>query len=199
MSHEFLNEAPLCEYLQQRYNRLYRRADALPLPYCVDTRRVKAIVLGTDPSNPRGVLVQRVFGLENRDTPYFRSILENLKLVGLSLDDVYVQNLCKNYFRVVTHANPSWVEIAARWRGLLQKELDGLFDRRVPVLITAWELYRALAFNPEVARPSDLYRSQVAIMPAENHLDRTIVPFFRHWYYSLQRWDEYRERIKSLV
>jgi hypothetical protein len=199
MTNGLVSEASICQYLQQRYNRLYRRADALPRPFCVDARRVKAIVLGTDPSNPGGVLLERVFGLENRDSPYFRSILGNLEQIGLSLDDVYVQNLCKNYFRVASRANPSWIEAASLWRGLLQKELDGLFDRRIPVLITAWDLYRALALNPAAAKPSDLYRNHVALTPAENHLGRNIVPFFRHWYYSLQRWGEYREWIKGQV
>jgi hypothetical protein len=199
MTHEFANEAELSAYLQQRYNRLYRRAEALPMPYCVDTHRVKAIVLGTDPSSPRGVFIRMVFGLEDPDSPYFRAILENLNRVGLSLDDVYVQNLCKNYFRVVTRVNPCWSEVAALWRGFLQKELDGLFDRRVPVLITAWDLYRVLTSSPTAAKPSDLYRNQVVVNPEENHLGRTIVPFFRHWFYSLDRWGEYGERIKSLI
>jgi hypothetical protein len=82
---------------------------------------------------------------------------------------------------------------------MLQEELDGRFDRRVPVLITAWPLYPVLALNPVQGKPSDLYRKQTAVMPTENHLGRTVVPFFRHWYYSLQRWDEYREWIKTLV
>jgi hypothetical protein len=106
MTHKYASEASLCQYLQQRYNRVYRPAETLPLPFCIDPRRVRAIVLGTDPSNPQGVFVQQVFGLENPNSPYFRAILDNLKQVGLSIQDVYVQNLCKNYFRLVTTANP---------------------------------------------------------------------------------------------
>lgn len=196
---KFASEAALCGYLQQRYNSIYRRADTLPLPFCVDRRRVRGIVLGTDPSNPKGVFIQKVFGLENPDSLYFRGIGDNLKQIGLALEDVYVQNLCKNYFRIVTAANPSWIEIAALWRGMLQKELDDLFDRRIPVLLTASPLYSVLVPNPAVAKPSDLYRNQVVVPPSENHLGRTIVPFFRHWFYNLARWDDYRERVKTLV
>jgi hypothetical protein len=199
MTNEFMSEVSLCQYLQQRYNRIYRPADALPLPFYIDRRRVRAIVLGTDPSNPRGVFVQRVFGLENPDSPYFRAILDNLNQIALSLEEVYVENLCKNYFRIVTTANPNWGEIAALWRGLLQRELDALFDRRVPVLLTAWPLYSVLASNPVPDKPSDLYRNKVLLPPTENHLGRTIAPFFRHWYYGMQRWGEYCEWIKSLV
>lgn len=199
MTQGFSGEASLCGYLQQRYNRIYRAADKLPLPFRVPGSRVRAIVLGTDPSNPRGILVEKVFGLENLDSPYFRAILHNLEQIGLSLQDVYVQNLVKNYFRVVTSANPNWGEIAALWCGMLQKELDGFFDRRIPVLITTKDLYSVLALNPLQGKPSDLYRNQVVVIPTENHLGRTLVPFFRHWYYGLQRWDDYRERVKSLV
>ena len=196
---KFASEALLCEYLQQRYNRTYRRADALPLPFCIDRRRVKAIVLGTDPSNPKGVFIQRVFGLEDPNSPYFKAIRDNLKQIGLSLEDVYVQNLCRNYFRIVTAANSDWIEIAALWRGRLQKELDDLFDRRIPVLLTASQLYFALAMNPAPGKPSDLYRNQVVVPPSENYLGRTIAPLFRHWFYNLARWGDYRERVETLV
>lgn len=199
MTMQFANEALLCRYLQQRYNRLYRHADILPLPYCADARKARAIVLGTDPSNPKGVFVERVFGLENPDSPYFRTIFENLKQIGLSTQDVYVQNLCKNYFRIVASANPYWAQIAVLWRGRLKEELDGLFDRRIPVLITSKDLVPVLAVDLPPIRPSDLYRKHVAIAPTENYLGRTIIPFFRHWFYSLEKWGEYREWVKSMM
>ena len=199
MTYEFKDETSLCEYLEKRYNGVYLRSSTLPLPFCADKPRVKAIVLGTDPSNPRRIPVQQVFDLGNAESPFFRPILNNLHQIGLALEEVYVQNLCKNYFRQATSANANWVRIAGLWRGLIKQELDGLFDRRIPVLITAWPLYLALALNPIIEKPSDLYRMQVAVKPAENYLGRTIIPFFRHWFYNLEKWDAYREWVKGLI
>ncbi len=196
---EFTSEAPLCEYLQQRYNRIYLPAETLPQPFCRDKGKVRAIVLGTDPSNPDRIPLERVFGLEDPDSPYFRAVRDNLERIGLSLEDVYVQNLCKNYFRKVTAKNPHWSEIAALWRGMLRRELDDLFDSRIPVLVTAWPLCPVLAPTLARNRPSDFYKNKKAVPPSENQLGRTIVPFFRHWYYNLERWSDYREWAKSLV
>lgn len=196
---EFTSEAPLCQYLHQRYNRIYLPAETLPLPYCRDKGKVRAIVLGTDPSNPDRIFLERVFGLEDPDSPYFRTVRDNLERIGLSLEDVYVQNLCKNYFRKVSAKNPHWGEIAPLWCGMLRRELDDLFDSRIPVLVTAWQLCPVLAPTRARSRPSDFYKNKVAVPPAENELGRNLVPFFRHWYYNLERWGDYREWVKSLV
>ncbi len=43
-----------------------------------------------------------VFELDNDKSPYFRSIMKNIDLAdGLSMDNIYVQNLCRNYFTFV--------------------------------------------------------------------------------------------------
>ena len=101
---------------------------------------VKAIVLGADPSNPENKKLEYVFGLENESSPYFTPILKNLERLDLSLKNIYVQNLCPNYFEDVTDENDAYIEIATKyWLSYLKNELDTLFKPEIPVLITAWK------------------------------------------------------------
>ena len=60
--------------------------DTFPEPYCEDCNNVKAIVLGADPTNPQEKSFTYVFGLEDRNSPYFSSILKNLHQIGLNLN-----------------------------------------------------------------------------------------------------------------
>jgi hypothetical protein len=174
-------------------------ADKLPQPYRADKTQVKAIVLGTDPTNPQQKRFEHVFGIGS-DARYFKGIGNNLHLVGLSLTQVYVLNLCRNYFRDVTARNAQWYTVAAHWLSLLKNELDDLFDKRVPVLITAWSLFEVLAKRPSEFSSSVFYEKAVFLAASENHLDRTVVPLFRHYKYSLkrERWSQYRGAVGNL-
>ena len=67
---------------------------------------IKAIVLGADPThilNGKPIKMGKVFGLDDPDnSPYWRGINNNLKQIGLTLDNVYVENVCRNYFTCET-------------------------------------------------------------------------------------------------
>jgi hypothetical protein len=198
-SPNFNDAEALCRFLSREYASYYVPVASLPEPYFIDTRKVNAIVLGTDPTNPDQKRFQYVFGLGGSDTRYFKSILKNLDTIGLSPDQLYIQNLCRNYFTNVTSENAKWQEIAALWRPLLQKELDGLFGRHTPVFITAWDIYPVLAIRPARVEPSYFYKQASIIDASENHLGRPIIAFFRHPRYDLKNWGRYREVLMSVL
>lgn len=75
----------------------------LPLHYCKDELNIEAVVLGCDPSSNKGYDFKRVFGLDEEDMKnyscnFFNDIEINLNAIDLNKSNVYVQNLCRNYF-----------------------------------------------------------------------------------------------------
>lgn len=68
-----------------------------PKPFFSDIKKVKAILLGVDPSNNANkgsaVQLEYVFGIEGKDKRYYIGIDKNLAAIGLSRNDIYVQNL----------------------------------------------------------------------------------------------------------
>ncbi len=173
---------------------------AIPLPYFIDIKNVKAIVLGTDPTNFQNKL-DYVFDLHKEKSPYFEIILENLEKIGISKEQIYVQNLCKNYFIVETSKNPHWTEIAKLWAPILKKELDSNFPIEIPVFITAGKLVFALTSEQETTRYKfkKFYDELLFIDPDENALGRLIIPLFRHQDYRLAQWEKYKEHIKATL
>lgn len=111
-----------------------------PEAFVTRKESVRAIVIGADPTNPSNRIFNYVFGLEEGDrSPYFRYILKNLSFIGLGLSDIYVQNLCKSYFKEVTNKNSQYNEIAKKyWLSHLKTELS-FFDHKIPVFVTAWK------------------------------------------------------------
>lgn len=100
---------------------------------------IRAIILGADPTHIVGtcpVRMEKVFGLEKAEnSPHWRGISKNLRQIGLTLDNVIVQNVCRNYFDRETSKNEKWGEIATSyWIPLLKEELDSRFESRVPIL-----------------------------------------------------------------
>ena len=79
-----------------------------------------------------------VFGLDKEKSPYWNSINRNIKqLSNLSMDNIFVQNICTNYFLQETSKNKNWIEIARDYGcGYLKQELDAKFDKTVPILMT---------------------------------------------------------------
>ncbi len=192
------SEEELLQYLETEYPQLYLPCKTLPEPFLTDQEKVRAIVLGTDSSNPQQIFFQYAFGLDKPDSPYFKGVRKNLECIGLSMSEIYVQNLCRNYFRCVTSQNRKWLQFAAIWRGFLRKELDARFPRNIPVLMTAWDLYRALVLSENFKEPAEMYRQHIIIPSEEDHLSRPLIPFFRHWHYSLGNWPAYRLFLKQL-
>jgi len=153
----------------------------LPIPYPGKSGKLKAIVLGADPTHPHPEKeLKYVFGLENEKSPYFTSILFNLNFLGLSLENIYVQNLCPNYFKKVTDENDGYITIAEKyWLPVIKMELDSQFSPDVPVFVTAWKPLIAIA--PEAAKYQDKKISiyENAIVFRNNKLDRPVIAFFR--------------------
>lgn len=186
----------LCQYIKERYPQIYLHASKLPAPYYSTIQDVKAIVLGTDPSNPQNLFFDYVFGLERKNSPYFKIIAENLNFLGFDVDRCYVQNLCKNYFSVVTGNNPSWNEVAELWRKSLKTELNEFFPSAIPVFITAWDLILVLSDNA-VKEPACFYNNLKTVPSSSSFLERELILLFRHHKYKLSKWPQYVSFIKT--
>ena len=185
----------------QLFSAYYLKANFLPEPFFQDISLVKAIVLGADPSNPQGNTFKYVFGLEKgENAPFFIKILDNLKHIGLDLSNIYVQNLCRNYFTKVTDENPYYKDVAKEfWLPILKEELDNLFPADIPVFVTTWQVMEVIAPSARKFRnrKSAIFREGVAFK--ENELNRTAFALIRggHGYYNLDRedWKGYRKTI----
>jgi hypothetical protein len=174
----------------------------------IDATKIKAIVLGCDPSNfskkdGSTKEIETVFGIEGKgkDKRYFHGILINLELLGLSLENIYVQNLCRNYFTQETTENSIWLQAAKLWAESLGKELHELgIPASVPVLLTSKDLYDVLLKdNARKYTPKELYTdpSLVPVKRHENLLGRNLIPLYRGGgnYYDLKNWHGFTGRI----
>lgn len=154
---------------------------------------IKAIILGADPTHIVGncpVRMEKVFGLEKaEDSPYWRGINKNLQQIGLTLDNVYVQNVCRNYFDRETSKNEKWEEIATNyWIPLLKEELDRRFEIKVPILMTTqFILWAALENDRKKFKAKDLYCGHKCIPGEDNKFKRSLYAIYRHPYYSLNK------------
>jgi hypothetical protein len=179
-----------------------------PKPFHLGIDNVKAIILGADPSNPGKNCFDYVFGLEKKELQYFAAILQNLQQLNLNLDNIYVQNLCPNYFQKVTDENDHYIEIAKQyWVGVLKEELDLLFSPEVPVLVTAWKplIVVAPAAYAYKTKKSEIYKK--AICFDQNLIGRPVFALFRggrrkgkKGYYDLSadEFSDYVNKIKNL-
>jgi len=169
----------------------------------VGKSRIKAIVLGADPThivNGVPVEMKKVFGLDDLHSPYWRGIGRNLQRIdGLSMENIHVQNLCRNYFTIETSKNKHWVDIARDyWAPFLRKELDELYPGGVPVLITTEFILHAILKDEKKKIPaSTIYKECMPIPKEENLLNRKIIAFYRHHYYSLER-EQWSDYVKSI-
>ena len=181
-----------------------------PEAYCKDTSKIRAIVLGCDPSNQHDQNLKYAFGIET-ETPllkqFFAGVQKNLAVVGLSLEDVYAQNFCQNYFEKETSKNPGWSQAAAVWIPYLKVELDSLPIRKtVPVFLTASILYEALTVaGKKRYSPHELY-STPTLLPvdaSDNYLERPLFPLFRgdmgRYDLGQQKWRQYVNVIKAYL
>jgi hypothetical protein len=154
---------------------------------------IKAIILGADPTQIVGDYpkkVEKVFGLENGETsPYWRGINKNLRHLGLTLDNVYIQNVCRNYFDRETSKNESWGEIAkSYWIPLLKEELDSRFDLKVPILMTTQFILWAALENPQFkTKARTLYNEHKYVPEGNNLFKRILYAVYRHPFYSLDK------------
>jgi hypothetical protein len=178
-----------------------------PYPATIENpKKIKAIVLGCDPSNfsDKGKTkeLETVFGIigKGKDGRYFGGIKSNLKELNLCMDYIYVQNLCRNYFDKETAKNKIWMDAAKLWRVTLKKEIDKLFDSKVPVFATSEKIYHAL-INDDAPKykPIEIYSNPEIIPFKNNFLERPLIPLYRHHAYSMKKNPEYKKRIIHIL
>jgi hypothetical protein len=167
--------------------------------------RIKAILLGADPTNDgikdnRGLKkIETVFGIGSEyERFFFGPQITNLKAINLTKDDLYVQNVCRNYFSEQTAKNNKWQEFAEIWMEYLKEELDQL-DPKIPILATAEKILNSLI--PFVLPAGDIYNLKFLPPFYSEKLKRYIIPLYRHPKYMLSRdiWKDYREHIKRFI
>ena len=191
----------LAQLMKSRYPGNYCDAVSLPKPYVGDGP-IKTIVIGADPTYLKdNGKFEFVFGLENTDSKFFRGILINLDQVGLSLDNVYVQNLIKPYFKKETSKNPDWEECALLWLENLKREIDDRFDRTIPVLVTAHKILKLIVYREHLRgiSPKMIYSKPMVFEPRTNFFGRNVLAMFRHYTYQLGKWENYRDYIKGIL
>ena len=184
-----------------------------PIEHC--GTNVKAIVLGTDPTAKGNLTFTKVFDIGG-DKRYFSSSRKNLSLIfseckekeNLDIFDlIYVQNLCPDYLEHSTndYNRNAWVTFV-RDQGYiseLREKLDQNFPRNIPVFLTASYLLYAL-IKPDSKgcsrKITDYYSgTSVFVSPENSDLNRTLIPLSRHYTYSLERQNEYLNRIRAYL
>ncbi len=175
-----------------------------PKPFCFNRSKVKAFVLGCDPTNEsnkgKRVEIEFSFGI-GKDARYFRQIMDNLNLIGLHLEDLFIQNLIVDYQEKDTTKNKSWKQDASRYieeRILEFKQVDPY--RKLPVFLTSQVLYDVLLNDGEDHYTStNLYNlhSIIPIPSDKNKLGWPLFPLYRHNRYKLLNWPEYLSKLKG--
>jgi hypothetical protein len=177
-----------------------------PIPFYFSKSRIKAIVLGADPTNQsdHGTMVELhyAFGI-GQDPRYFQSILDNLNLLELHLEDLYIDNLLSDYQEKETGKNKQFIEKAREHCTEFITKLNKMVpDKKVPVFITSHDIYKALLKDGEkVWQAKDLYELKTEIpVPADsNRLGKPLIPLFRHIEYMLKDWTNYRNHIITFL
>lgn len=175
----------------------------LPRPFI--GKNVKAILVGADPGTSNEERFTHVFKLEDGiESEYFKQFLPSLRAVNLSLEDLYVQNVCRNYFDCDTLSHKKdWLRCAEYWIEPLKEELDE-FDpqKALPVLVSAFVILVALCRMP-CENPEFYYTNRVFVRKNQNRLDRTLIPFFRggagKYLLTKLKWNQFTKKITSYV
>ena len=178
----------------------------LPKPH-IPIKKAKAFILGADPSNfsINGKETRRiscVFDI-GKDKRYFSSINQNLREIGLSFDNIYVQNMIRNYTDRETQHNPKWNFFAEKWLPYVKQEFD-LVDPvgKIPVFVTAVIILKFLLLNPQEIKSANEYyygMKEIPITANQIKLERNIIPLYRHKDYSLKKHPTYLKRINEIL
>lgn len=174
-----------------------------PKPFCLTPKKFKVFVLGADPTNfsdhGQPKQLEYVFGILSDEPRYFSGILNNLNLIGLHLEDVYVQNLVQEYQNEETSRNKKWESIAEKWIDRLKAEFDRVNPSgNKPVLVTAERIMKFLVNDGvKVPRAKDIYSDTaetfIYVKPGENRLNRPLFAFYRHPAYALGKRVRYQK------
>ena len=180
-----------------------------PNPFCLNKKSFKAFVLGADPTNfsdhgnPKQL--EYVFGILSDEPRYFIGILKNLYLIGLHLEDIYVQNLIPVYLDRETAKNKDWEVHATIWLPKLIEEFDQVNPgRKKPVLVTAERIMKFLV-NEDLLLPRakviyvEINSYLFVVKPKYNKLGRPLYAFYRHPAYEMSINEGYRELLKREV
>jgi len=90
----------------------------------------------------------------------------NRQIIGLGLEDIFVQNLIGEYQKSETSKNKEWEIIAKKCIKQRKKEFDSVNqNRKVPVLVTAERILRVLT-DGDIPRASHYY-SMKSVIPIE--------------------------------
>jgi hypothetical protein len=179
----------------------------LPNAYSPDDKsKIKAFVLGSDPSNFIGdsqtVKVNTVFGI-GEEKQYFSSISKNLEILGLSINDIYVQNAVRNYCYRETRSNPYWDKFAEGWFPYLAEEFSAIDPgKKLPVFVTDERVMRFLLIDPfDLAMPAEYYNGLrfIPVLPEDNKLERNLIPLYRYPAFALSSQEFYKNRILDVI
>lgn len=218
--------------LEQIYGDHIVKKQGMTNAYCKDYSKVKAIVLGSDPSIPKinelseEKYLSSAFALDSKDDAIIKEAYNGRRMnlwdstigcnvleLGLTLDDLYVQNLIKFSLKHETgwywktkmgdkkheKRKQIWVQIAKSQVNSLKSELDLLFSKNIPVLLTTGYLLEPLVNDPELLlyTPDHYYQEKLFISSYKNQLDRTLILMSRHNTYRLRKHPEYCRVIKK--
>jgi hypothetical protein len=172
----------------------------LPKPFCFNKSKIKAIVLGADPSTDSKINFEYVFGINSGDRRYFAGIEKNLAAIGLSVTDVYVQNLIQDYLDIETAKNKDWEIHAEKWWRSTKTEFDEVDpSKKILVLVTAERIMKFL--YPDVPSAKDIYSGTIAVPYMDNLLERPLFAFYRYYEYALSenKFGEFTAELKKLI
>jgi len=175
--------------------------------FCYNKYKVKAIILGADPGNfsdhGKSVEIKVAFGIGSGDARYFDQIHKNLNSIGITLSDIYVQNMITHNPGEETSKNPSWEKIANDNLQARIKEFNELVGKKnsIPILVSAERILRFLS-NDKLPDAETIYThpAYFCIAPSKNKLGMLLYPFFRNPKYDLKKneWKEYRAFLEKL-
>jgi hypothetical protein len=173
-----------------------------PKSFYHDLFEVKAIYLGCDPTNTKfNNRFEYAFALPDGKKYHFERFVEGhrtqLEAIELTWEQVYVQNLCQNYFREETGKNlKDWKRATEIWIPIMKEELSR-FKSDIPVLLTSAFLYQVLVKGKKNL-PIDFYKCKQPkpIPGSENVLERPLIPFYRNQKYNVSKWHRYRDLAK---
>lgn len=181
------------------------RLDITTLPEAYNGKNnIKSILLGADPTNKgvknnKGIKeLDTVFGISSEfERDFFSPQLTNLRHLGLAKDDLYIQNLCRNYFVEETSKNKHWNDIAQLWIKYLRQELIK-HNKELPILVTAEKILHAIVPNKISAR--ELYIHPEKHLPFfSESLGRNVYPLFRNPKYYLSVQPTYKQFLLTKI
>lgn len=174
----------------------------LPEPF-KGNHELKAILLGADPTNngirnkPGLVQLDKVFGINSEyEKDYFSIHLINLNAIGLEKDNLYIQNVCRNYFYKQTTENKQWPDFAKIWKPYLIEDLKAI-NANVPILATSGEIF---TFLTGVKGPfTNIYSMETTSPFYSVDFKRNVFPLFRAIAYIFRKGKhlKYREHLKN--